>query len=114
MTKSTEVGLRGELQKSQNFWQNCHPLIPHDNPDDLNGTLFRNFGIIDHERIPGTDVRVLANRRDVPAVRRDGEESATGPILESALRKIGGDGDVPLAVLHVPQGRVSEQSRGLA
>ena len=28
MTKSTEVGLRGDLQKSQNFWQNCHPLIP--------------------------------------------------------------------------------------
>ena len=28
MTKSTEVGLRGELQKSQKLVQNCHPLIP--------------------------------------------------------------------------------------
>ena len=70
-----------------------------------------------HPGRPGARGRGAPARCDLWAKSVEREvfyESATGPILESALRKIGGDGDVPLAVLHVPQGHVSEQSWGVA
>ena len=82
----------------------------HDDPDDLNRVLSRNLGKIDHEGIPGTYVRVFTNRRGVSSVRCHGHESAIGPALESALWKVGRNGDVPLAVFLNAQGRVSEQS----
>lgn len=62
-----------------------------------------------HGDISRTHVRIFHDDRDVTSIRCDGHESASGPTVQTILWEVVRNGDVPFAVLHVPQGSVREQ-----
>jgi len=62
-----------------------------------------------HGDISRTHVRIFHDDRDVTSIRCDGHESAFGPTVQTILWEVVRNGDVPIAVLHVPQWSVREQ-----